>query len=77
MTLLNVLQTKAKELRLLASEVGVAFDANGSVVIEKKALPGEEYELEFTEVEIVALRNIGDVIFLHSHPRLRYDRIEE
>jgi hypothetical protein len=67
--LLEQIQFKEKELRLLRTEVGVAFDSSGRVVLEKAARPNAEYELEFSDEEIAALRTVGAVTFTHNHPR--------
>ena len=51
MALIDIVRAKEQELRLLRSEVGVAYDSNGKIVLQKSAKPDEDYEIEFTDVE--------------------------
>jgi hypothetical protein len=69
MTVLEILRAHESDLRLLRSEASIAFDTEGNIVLEKGALPGKEYEIEFSDDEIALLRQIGKVTVTHNHPR--------
>ena len=51
MALIDIVWAKEQELRLRRSEVGVAYDRNGNVVLQKNSKPGAEYEIEFADAE--------------------------
>src|SRR5262245_13796640 len=69
MDLLAIVRAREADLRRLRLEVAMAFAQDGSIVLEKSARLGEEYEIEFLEEEIQGLRAIGNVVFTHNHPR--------
>ena len=69
MALIDIVRTKEQELRLLRSEVGVAYDCNGNIVLQKRSKPNEDYEIEFTDAEVELLRTTSQVTFTHNHPR--------
>ncbi len=69
MALIDIVREKERELRLLRSEVGIAYDRNGNVILQKSSKPDEDYEIEFTDAEVDILRTISDITFTHNHPR--------
>lgn len=69
MALIDIVRAKERELRLLRSEVGIAYDRNGNVVLQKNSKPGKDYEIEFTDAEVDILRATSDITFTHNHPR--------
>lgn len=69
MALIDIARAKEQELRLLRYEVGVAYDSNGHIILEKRSKTGADYEIEFTDAEVELLRMTSQVTFTHNHPR--------
>ncbi len=69
MALIDIVQAKEKELRLLRSETGIAYDSSGNIILQKSSQPNKDYEIEFTDAEVEMLRAVSEVTFTHNHPR--------